>query len=359
MFLFRPAREDDEDAVLALASHLNTLNLAPDRRVVTDLLRQSAQGFSGSRDEFRPERYLLFVLEDEQGEVVGTSSIFAQHGTAQRAHYYFAVNERTREAVLDGGDGPARHVSRVLTTLTLGRTEQGPTEIGGLVLHPRLRGHPDKLGRLVSLGRFLVIAGFRAWFRDRVLAELLPPLRRGRQGELQSDLWDAIGAKCTGLPYAEADALSRVDNRFIGQLFPDTPIHVELLPMAAQAVIGQVGPATKGARHLLERIGFAYRYRIDPFDGGPHFEAETDRVGPVRTATWVHAREGDVAGGAEALVARLEDEHPRVRVLWTRVGVDGAADAEPERVRLSEAALMRLGYSPREGGRVLVALGGY
>lgn len=359
MFLLRQARQDDEDAVLALASHLNTLNLAPDRRVVVELLRQSAEGFAGSRDEFRPERYLLFVLEDENGDVVGTSSIFAQHGTVNRAHYYFSVNERTRNAVLDSGEGSPREISRVLTTLTLGWTEQGPTEIGGLVLHPRLRGHPDKLGRLVSLGRFMVIAGFRTWFRDRVLAELLPPLRRGRHGELQSDLWDAIGAKCTGLPYADADALSRVDNRFIGQLFPDSPIHLELLPMAAQTVIGQVGPATKGARHLLERIGFSYRFRVDPFDGGPHYEAETDRIGPVRTATWVHARAGDVAGGTDALVARIEDEDPRVRVIWTRVGVDGPADGEPERVRLSEAALERLGLDTASGGRLLVGIGGY
>ena len=359
MFLLRQARQDDEDAVLALASHLNTLNLSPDRRVVVDLLEQSAAGFAGSRDEFRAERYLLFVLEDPNGDVVGTSSVFAQHGTINRAHYYFSVNERTRSAVLDAGEDCPRETTRVLTTLTLGWTEQGPTEIGGLVLHPRLRGHPDKLGRLVSLGRFMVVAGFRTWFRDRVLAELLPPLRRGRQGELQSDLWDAIGAKCTGLPYADADALSRVDNRFIGQLFPDSPIHVELLPMAAQTVIGQVGPATKGAKHLLERIGFSYRFRVDPFDGGPHYEAETDRIGPVRAASWAHASAGEPAGGTEALVARLEDEAPRVRVLWTRVGIDGPTDAEPERVVLSPEALERLGYTARDGGRVLVSMGGY
>jgi 4-amino-4-deoxy-L-arabinose transferase-like glycosyltransferase len=38
------------------------------------------------------------------------------------------------------------------------------------------RRHPDKLGRLLSLARFVFIATYRGWFRDRLLAELLPPL---------------------------------------------------------------------------------------------------------------------------------------------------------------------------------------
>jgi arginine N-succinyltransferase len=33
---------------------------------------------------------------------------------------------------------------------------------------------------------------------------------------------------------------------------------------------------------MLERLGFQYRNFIDPFDGGPHLEATTDRIALIR-----------------------------------------------------------------------------
>src|SRR5690606_41403419 len=77
------------------------------------------------------------------------------------------------------------------TMLYLGQTYDGPTELGGLVLRPELRKHPEKLGRLLSLARFVFIARHRGWFRDRLLAELLPPLVKGPGGTTRSPLWDA------------------------------------------------------------------------------------------------------------------------------------------------------------------------
>lgn len=35
-------------------------------------------------------------------------------------------------------------------------------------------------------------------------------------------------------------------------------------------VLGRVGEETQGALHLLNKIGFAYKDEVDPFDGGPH-----------------------------------------------------------------------------------------
>jgi arginine N-succinyltransferase len=49
----------------------------------------------------------------------------------------------------------------------------------------------------------------------------------------------------------------------------------------ARAVIGRVGPATEGVRKMLTAVGFAPMDRVDPFDGGPHFEAKTDEIWPV------------------------------------------------------------------------------
>jgi arginine N-succinyltransferase len=35
---------------------------------------------------------------------------------------------------------------------------------------------------------------------------------------------------------------------------------------------------------LLTSFGFEYQDRVDPFDGGPHFEAETDAILPVKNS---------------------------------------------------------------------------
>ena len=37
---------------------------------------------------------------------------------------------------------------------------------------------------------------------------------------------------------------------------------------------------------MLERIGFTWKQHIDPFDGGPHYWADTDKITtPVQTGT--------------------------------------------------------------------------
>src|ERR1019366_4833790 len=60
--------------------------------------------------------------------------------------------------------------------------------------------------------------------------------------------------------------------------------YASLLPDDAQSVIGKVGAQTRGVEKLLERIGFRYAWRVDPFDGGPHFTAPTDEVSLVRAS---------------------------------------------------------------------------
>ena len=60
--------------------------------------------------------------------------------------------------------------------------------------------------------------------------------------------------------------------------------NASLLPERVQDLIGRVGAQTEGVRKMLEAVGLEYSNRIDPFDGGPHFEARTDAVTPVRDA---------------------------------------------------------------------------
>jgi len=60
-----------------------------------------------------------------------------------------------------------------------------------------------------------------------------------------------------------------------------------------------VGPETKGVEKMLRRVGFQYAHRIDPFDGGPHFQARVDDVTVLR-----QVRRARVVGGDDPEVAR-------------------------------------------------------
>ena len=375
MFLFREASTADEGSILELARHLNTLNLPPDEAFVRELLSRSEASFLGGDhpDAFDPERRFLFVLEGPDGRVVGTSMIHAQHGTPREPHVFFRVDaeERFAELSMAAEQGPEhREVHMVHTMLTLGLTYQGPSEVGGLVLDPQLRGHPGKLGRLLSLGRFVYMATRREWFRDRVLAELLPPLVRGPRGKTRSPLWDSLGSRFTGLTYDEADALSRDDKEFIWRLFPVMPVHASLLPEEVQSIVGQVGDGSMGAKRLLESVGFFYTKRVDPFDGGPHFEANTDDVTLIRDVRPYRPVAAELPepsaeeGWQPGIIATLASEPSRFRAVWTPMDADPTVgEVDPDHVRLPRPALARLGLCSPDGddqpnpeSKVLVAL---
>lgn len=278
MFLVRDARAEDLDDLHAVAAFLDSVNLPADRRRLGDLIHLSTQSFAGAC-EVSDRRYLFVLTDGDPGPVLGASMVFAQHGSRRAPHVYFDVIEEERYSeTLD------LHVTH--RVLRIGYNYKGVTEIGGLVLRPELRGHPERLGRVLSYVRFIYLARHRTLFRDQVLSELMPPL----EPDGASLLWEALGRKFTHLSYQEADRLSHENKEFIRALFPEEPIYATLLPHEVQAVIGQVGPATKGVEKMLTQIGFAYAHRIDPFDGGPHFHAHLDDILPVRATRDVSLR---------------------------------------------------------------------
>ena len=274
------------------------------------------------------DREFLFVLEDlAQKRIIGTSMIYAQHGTKRAPHIFFRVENDERYSVtLD------RYI--VHQTLRIGYNYNGPTEIGGLILLPEYRRNKDALGKALSYVRFLFMRMHRELFRDHVLSELLPPL----EPDGTSKLWEALGRHFTGLTYQEADRLSKDNKEFIHALFPDDPIHTELLPEDVRAIIGQVGEETRGVEKMLRRIGFDYAEQIDPFDGGPHFIATTNDITIVRDAKEVdraRARDrrqalGDPRGRATGDTAGVpRDRHARDRARVGRRRVDRRCASPP------------------------------
>lgn len=272
-FEIRAGTREHLGDLLSLARFLDTVNLPDDRASLERLLETSERSFARTIPDPRRREYVFVLWDRAAGRAAGTSSIIAQLGRREAPYIYFDVRtEEKYSATLD------RHFEHTLLHTTY--SYDGPTEIGGLVVHPDYRRRPERLGGLISYVRFLFIAMRRNDFRDEVVAELLPPL--GSDGT--SVLWEAVGRRFTGLDYRTADRLSKRNKEFISGLFPDD-IPATLLSPEARAVIGAVGEPSRGVETMLRRVGFRYARRVDPFDGGPHFLAETDAITLVRDAS--------------------------------------------------------------------------
>jgi arginine N-succinyltransferase len=301
MLFVRPAVLTDLPDLAAAAKHLDSVNLPHDEAKLREVISRSQLSFAAEplpaaetpdatpapvngRNGDASNGEFLFVMVDRSDSgherVIGSSMIFAQHGSRRAPHSFFDVIEEERYS--ESLDRHFRH-----KVLRMGYNYDGMTELGGLVLLPEFRGHPERLGKTLVFVRFLYIALFRARFRDQMVSELMPPL----EPDGTSLLWEALGRHFTGLSYQEADRLSRENKEFIRALFPQDPIYATLLPTAAQERIGQVGPHTKAVEKMLTGAGFRYASRIDPFDGGPHFHARTDDLVPIRQARRLRVRD--------------------------------------------------------------------
>jgi arginine N-succinyltransferase len=310
MLVLRDAQKADLADLKRVAAALNSVNLPNNEQVLAQLIDKSVKSFSGKlTNPF--EREYLFVLEDVRNEqLIGTSMIIAQHGTKESPHIYFQVTETEHYSATV--DKHFRH-----KVLSIGYNYDGPTEIGGLVVDPAHRSGPEKPGKQASYVRFLFMAANRRLFRDRVLAELMPPLTE----DGRSLLWEACGKKFTGMSYKDADRLSRKNKEFIKELFPSSDIYATLFPERAQKLIGEVGDDTRGVRRMLERIGFHYANHIDPFDGGPHFEANTSDILLVRKHRTARLAEQEFEQeGDDSLVGWFRDS-PRNRFRAVRAQV--------------------------------------
>ena len=333
----RAATLADGDDLYDLSRYLDSVNLPHERTAIDAVLLRSERAFSGTEGDPRRREY-VFVLHDlELDRAIGTSIVFGQLGRRDAPYIFFDVKKEERYSQsLD------RHF--VHSVLSMGYSYNGPTEIGGLVMHPDARRAPERLGQQISYVRFLWIAMHRDYFQNYVLAELLPPLA----DDGTSHLWEAVGRRFTGLDYREADRLSKTNKEFIRGLFPDGDIYASLLSDDAQAAIGEVGPQTKGVEKLLRRIGFEYVNRVDPFDGGPHFVAPIEKISLLRAAHAVHLGSSDAPEDAPGslvphLVGIESDMAPYFRAFSCAIepsqgGVVALPRAQRDRLQLETGA---------------------
>ncbi|MBI4411870.1 MAG: arginine N-succinyltransferase [Deltaproteobacteria bacterium] len=307
MFLIRSIKKRDLRDLLSLSRELDTVNLPPHAPILRKMIARSEGSFAGRLKQ--EEAQYVFALEDtSRKKVVGVSKIFARHGTPSKPHVYFqvaveSVSSRTLKVRAE------RKVYRFRAD------SRGLTEIGGLVLNRGYRRHSQRLGKQLSYVRFLLMKAHPAWFKRRVIAELLPPFRRG--GE--SSLWNYYGYRMTGLPYKKADRLSFQNKEFILNLFPRNDLYFDLLPKEVREDIEKTGPGSVSALVLLRRIGFRFAGTIDPFDGGPHYTARLGDIGVFRECRSFRYS-GIAVGGKRHLV--LTEKGDGVRALLTPAKVE-------------------------------------
>jgi len=292
VFVIRQAIPDDVELFLKLAKMVHFINLPPDGDIILDKVRWSRTCFARVRDgepdldtasmndlhhlggaAGKSPQY-MFALEDpETKRSVGASALIAQMGSVENPNLYFRLSRREffSEDLQSG-------FTHVLATLTLDTS--GPSEIGGLILSPSLRGHPQKLGKLLSLVRFHYAGLHRDRVQDRFIAELMAPI--SATGD--NPFWEAVGRRFINLTYTQADQFCAKSREFMISLLPKEPIYLTLLPTEARRVVGAVGRETLPARRMLEKIGFTHTDLVDPFDAGPILEAVTDEI-PLVAAT--------------------------------------------------------------------------
>jgi arginine N-succinyltransferase len=195
VLILRPVAEGDLEALVGLAGRLDSMNLPSDREFLTQRILTSLHSFARSRDPQTPNGWdwqdgvYVFVLEDvEARRCVGTSTIIAKHGRAGSPYFWLAVTTEERRSAELG----KRFVH---TKLQLHSTEDGPTEVGGLILDPGYRRHRGKCGKALSIVRFAFISMHPDLFEREVIAEMLSPF----EAPGRNLLWNAFGEKFTGL----------------------------------------------------------------------------------------------------------------------------------------------------------------
>jgi len=271
VLILRPIAAGDLEALVALAQLLDSVNLPDERDFLADRIAASMRSFPGRFDHWHEGVY-VFALEDTAtGRCVGTSSIIAKNGRPGAPYFWLAVTTEERRSAELG----KRFVH---SKLQLQSSEDGPTEIGAIILDPAYRGHPERCGKALSIVRFAYMSLHPERFEREVTAEILPPL----EGPARNLLWDAFGAKFTGLPYREADHLSARNKQFIADLFPRDPVYATLFPQAVQEIIGGTLDTAEAALRILEKIGFRSLSQVDPFDGGRYVGAAREAITSVQ-----------------------------------------------------------------------------
>jgi|SRR5690606_15210532 len=267
--LVRAARINDLPALLGLAveagSGLTSLPASEER--LERRLHTVAASFAGKLPVADAD--YLFVLENEQGQVVGTSGVVAAAGLREPWYSYRRGLTVTASRELN--------VYRQQPTLFLTNDLTGASALCSLFLS---QPHRHSLyGRLLSRARFIHMAEFAGDFAPRIIAEM----RGLSDSQGRSPFWDSLGQHFFRMDFARADFLTGTGNKsFIAEMMPKFPLYACFLSEEARAAMGRVHPDSEPALAMLLEEGLQDQGYIDIFDGGVTLEAQFNQVRSIR-----------------------------------------------------------------------------
>lgn len=270
-FRIKPVQRQDYARIMELATiaGIGMSSLPQDEGVLKAKIESAVRSFAGNPVQPKEEIF-LFVLEDMvSGTLVGTAAILAHVGLS-RPFYSYKVSTIS-QASAGVGVYSYQNVLHMVNDYT------GASELGSLFVHPDFRR--DGIGRFLSRSRYMMLAEFEHLFSDIVISEI-----RGVQDESgNSPFYDNLARHFFKMEFKKADYIYATQGgQFIADLMPKYPIYVNLLPKAAQEVIGVPFEASRPAMHLLKKEGFNHEGYVDLFDAGPTVQANRHTIKTVR-----------------------------------------------------------------------------
>ncbi|WP_193072868.1 arginine N-succinyltransferase [Pseudomonas sp. FME51] len=319
--LVRAARMGDLPALLELASDAGSglTSLPASEERLSRRLQAVAASFAGGLPA--EDADYLFVLEDADGEVVGTSGMVAAAGMREPWYSYRVGLTVTASRELN--------VYRQQPTLFLNNDLTGATALCSLYLNMPHRHSLN--GRLLSKARFIHMAEFASDFSPRVMAEI-----RGlsdRQG--RSPFWDSLGRHFFRMDFARADYLSGIGSKaFIAEMMPKFPLYTCFLSPEARDAIARVHPDSEPALAMLTEEGLHYQGYIDIFDGGITIEAPRNQIRSINESQLLILATGTPGDDAQTwLIHNRERENCRITAAAGRVAA-GTLVVAPETAEL-------------------------
>lgn len=287
--IVRPAVPGDLKRLEAMIAHVDPgmLTMPSTREAMLARVERSVAAFA--RPSGPPHNECYFLVMEENGELLGTASLFTNLGV-ERPFYSYRISR-------DSKMSPELNVKVELDLLHLVNDHHGDTELGTLFILRSARG--GGRGKLLSFARLLLMAVDPLRFGSRAMAEI----RGWTDQKGDSPFWNAVGEKFFRLDYRTADAMSAKDHRFIADLMPRYPIYADLLPAEARRVIGKCHPDAEPALALLKSQGFHFNQVVDIFDAGPSVEAFIDQIDIVRSAHRMSAAEFSSGTESAGLIA--------------------------------------------------------
>ncbi|MDH1007101.1 arginine N-succinyltransferase [Pseudomonas nicosulfuronedens] len=329
--IVRPVTSADLPALFDLARSTGTglTTLPANEQRLQHRVNWAEKAFRGEAE--RADADYLFVLENDEGKVVGISAVAGAVGLRE-PWYNYRVG-LTVSASQELG------IHREIPTLFLANDLTGQSELCSLFLHADHRAGLN--GRLLSKARFLFIAEFRELFGDKVIAEM-----RGMSDTAgRSPFWESLGRHFFKMEFSQADYLTGVGNKaFIAELMPKFPLYTCFLSEDARDVIGRVHTDTEPALAMLKAEGFSYQGYVDIFDAGPAIEAPTEKIRAIADSQNLVLAIGTPGDDAEPyLIHNRKREECRITAARARVAAGSlVVDAQTaKRLRLSAGASVR------------------